>query len=150
MDILFTKGDGMVTSKQSQDIGRLEGKIDAVSGQIAHLEQKMYGNGQPGLIPTMAEVQKTIELHCADQATDAKFIADATRKLSEDISKLTSNVYSLSDSVKQHHGDKSMHTIWGQITWKAAAVLIAFIAIVTLIIPQELTIWQLIAKLFGL
>ena len=140
----------MVTSKQSQDIGRLEGKIDGISEQIGHLESKMYGNGQPGLIPTMAEVQKTIELHCRDQAEEGKIIAESTRKLSEDMGKLTKNVYDLTDSVKSHHADKAQHTIFGQLTWKAAGILVAIIAIITLIIPHEVTVWQLVSSLLGL
>jgi hypothetical protein len=133
----------MVTSKQSQDIGRLEGKIDGLSLQIEHLEKKMLGNGQPGIVQTVAETTKAFELHCAGSEKIFEKIGANQGKMLEGLERL-------SDSVDKHHSDKSVHTIWGQITWKAAAILIAMIAIVTLIIPQELTIWQLVAKLFGL
>jgi hypothetical protein len=133
----------MVTSKQSQDIGRLEGKIDGLSVQIEHLEKKMLGNGQPGIIQTVSETTKAFELHCAG----SEKIFD---KISSNQSKMLEGLEKLSDSVDKHHTDKSVHTIWGQITWKAAAVIIATIAIITIIVPQEVSVWQLIVKLFGL
>jgi hypothetical protein len=133
----------MVTSKQSQDIGRLEGKIDGLSLQIEHLEKKMLGNGQPGIVQTVAETTKAFELHCTNSEKTFEKIASTLGSVSK-------GMEDVRDLVDKHHADKSQHTIWGQITWKAAAVIIATIAIITIIVPQEVSVWQFIAKLFGL
>jgi hypothetical protein len=133
----------MVTSKATQDIGRLEGKIDGLSVQIEHLEKKMLGNGQPGVIQTLAETSKAFELHCSNSEKTFDKVAST-------LSRVSSEMEGLKDSVDKHHADKGQHTIWGQITWKAAAVIIATIAIIVVVVPRDITVWALIAKLFGL
>jgi len=129
----------MVTSKATQDIGRLEGKIDSLKDSVDVLNKKIIGNGQAGLLDRTAVIENCIIERKAD--------ADKT---DQRLSQIAESLGRLTDSVEKHHADKGQHTIWGQITWKAAAVIIATIAIIVVVVPRDITIWALIAKLFGL
>lgn len=143
-----------------KDIGRLEGKIDMlVEGQHILLKA-INGNGQKGLIEKQAMTEAFMTAHCTKAQETFESIKEFEEeslkdrgKIKESINiskhELGSKIGELKDSVEKHHADKVQHTIWGQITWKSAGIFIFVVAIITLILPHELTVWDFVMRLVG-
>jgi hypothetical protein len=143
-----------------KDIGRLEGKIDMLVEGQHNILKLLQGNGQKGLIEKQASSEAFMTAHCAkaqetfesirafemESLKDRGVIKTALETNQDETRKA---IGGLTASVDKHHADKSQHTIWGQLTWKAAGILIFVVAVIVAIIPQELSVWQLITQLLG-
>jgi len=139
---------------QSQDIGEIKGVLKGIEGKIDHLTKQIDGNGQKGLFERTISLEECVQAHCQSQEEMVQALTKQFTESQETLEKNQAEVRgSLSEpkkSVDLHFADKSLHTIWGQITWKGAGIVIAVVAIITLIIPPNITVWDLVSKLVGL
>jgi len=136
------------------NIGRLEGKIDGITSKLDHLTKQIDGNGQKGLFERTVSLEECVQAHCNAQEAMVqdliKQFTDSQENLEANQKEVRGSLSELKKSVDLHFADKSLHTIWGQVTWKGAGIVVAVVAIITLIIPPNITVWDLVSKLVGL
>ena len=128
----------MVATKASQDIGRLEGKVDSIAEGVEAINKKLLGNGQRGLLDRMTIVEGCV--------TDNKENAESTDKK---LAQLLDAVNRLTDSVDAHHKDKQLHSLWGMINMKVAGAAFLFVVAIIATVPADISLWELIKKWFG-
>ena len=103
-------------------LARIDTKVDALGEKVDDIHARIYGNGKPGMI--------------VDQALQARQITELleyAKKSSESIEKL-----------KEMSPEK-----WLVKHWKAMiAVLVTIVLILHSIIPDDLSLWVWVSKLF--
>ena len=133
------------TSQRERDVdsGRLEGKLDAVAEQVAHIDKMLMGNGQKGLLEKSVAMEIFMTTHCTNSEK-------AFAEISESLIGIKKDMGGLTKSVEAHHNDTKLHSWIQQITWKQIipAILVVIALVVT--IPADFSLWNLIAGILKL
>jgi len=109
-----------VAKSSERDIGRLEGKVDALGASVADLTSKLVGDGQPGFIDRLARIEESLEV-AADVAKSAVTAAEkAAKDSAANLGALSSDIRTLTGSVDAHHKTPHLWRILGKKSLLAA------------------------------
>lgn len=130
----------MKNNNDVKDLGAVMGKLDLMEEHLTHIEQKIVGNGQKGLLERTTSLETVIETHCKSQCEDV-------RQIKESVKVLSTKFTELKTSVDTHHSDKKAHNFWQQINVWTITIFVVGTALLIAIIPQDINAWNLIAGL---
>jgi|MudIll2142460700_1097286.scaffolds.fasta_scaffold05488_4 hypothetical protein len=120
-------------------IGRLEGKIDAMSSQVNEIHKALYGNGQAGIENRLTRAEEKF-VH----------ITEEREKTRQDLEKILKSVSCLKDLIENHVENADMHTVKGLFFRKEVIpYVILFVVAIHSLLPEGLNLWELIKSIFG-
>ena len=130
-------------SSMEQQLGQLEGRVEGIEKTVDNIDTAVNGNGRDGLKQTMVRLEEKV----GALGTSTK---DRGDKLDELISTNTEMVVLLNE----HIGSDSKHTLTGLLRSMPVkfffGIIVMFIighAVLTAIIPNDISVWELIGKL---
>lgn len=137
----------MAAPNTLQEIGKIQGSLDALAGAVEKTNKILMGNGQPGLYERTLQIENSI----VDLEEAHKELAERHKEVLDGIECLAKSIGELKDSVELHHADKAQHTALGMVQKKEVVLLIVvgFILLHS-IIPPDISLWSIVSKLLGL
>lgn len=148
---LYLTGEVQGIMVSDQEFGELKGQMeemkDVLNRKFDHLDKKLFGNGQPGLVEQTTRNQEQV-YELGDKLDS---VIDSLNKISCDVAALTKSVADLKTVVETHINDP-IHTPKGQFMKHTKQIAILFMigfVILHTFLPAEFTIWELLKKLLG-
>lgn len=142
------KGKPKTMAIDETKFGELKGKVDAIGEAVDRIEEKLFGNGQPGIMDILSRHDEKLN----ESLKDRTEIKDNLRKLSDIVATFTNSALSLSENVKDIKKmiDKSTPN-WLLKHWKALVIsgVLVFVFLHS-ILPPNITVWDLLGKILGL
>jgi seryl-tRNA synthetase len=128
-------------TENDKEVGRLDGTLQSMNQTLNNLSKVLLlGNGQPSLIERQARIEENMES-----------TTQTLKQVAEKMSELNSTVLALSNCIETHIKDSQVHTAKGLLMRKDVIPFLILVAIVLhSIIPDDLTIWSVLSKFFGL
>ena len=145
----MTKDDN--ASSSDTDIARLEGKVESMDKNVQDVCRTLYGNSREGLMTCMTRLQETnSHILTRFDRIDVRFEAMDKRfdGVLYTINLMDEDVKSINSKLDAHIRDNSKHDLWRMISWKHVIGLLVLFMLAHLIIPKDVTVWELIKLLF--
>lgn len=132
-----------------QDFGELRGLVKSIAEKQDKIDRILFGNGQPGIFESVkSEPVRYEKLNAEIQKLNNTVIAQISG-LSEEISKISTQITSVRNDLDTHLNDKS-RTFKGFLTdnWKSIIMLFVLgFVFLHAILPPEFTIWEFFENL---
>lgn len=122
----------------SQDIGEIKGKQDLMLEILYRMDKQLNGNGHAGLIKETESLKTDYQNHCVEASKRFEEIQEKQGKMLEVLTELKT-------SVNLHLADKKAHSMLSQIDMKFVSIMAGAVVFLIVVIPREVTIWNLIA-----
>jgi hypothetical protein len=122
-----------------QDLGRFEGKLDALQTTTEHLEKILLGNGQPGVLDRLVRIEETVAKN-----------AENSKENTENINKLSKSVSELKESMESHHNNKDLHTYRVFLRKDIITYVIIGLLVLHSLLPANFSVWTAISKFLGI
>jgi len=130
-------------SSMEQKLGQLEGKVEGIEKTVDSINTAVNGNGRDGLKQTMTRMETQI---CA--------LSKAASGRGEKLNGLINTNNEMMAILNEHISNKNKHTLTGLLRAAPTKFFLSCIAvyiighvILTLVIPKDISIWELIEKL---
>jgi len=119
---------------------RFEGLLQGLEKTLTRFDKALFGNGQPGVVDRMARIEENIDN-----------LLENSKATGEQIKSLASSVSELKGIVQGHTNDLKVHSPQGLLLRKEVITYVILgMAFVHTLLPQELSLWELVKKVFGL
>lgn len=127
--------------------GSVEPRINDLANWKDRVDKTLFGNGREGIQERVARIEENL----TGIKEDVQGVKEDVNELKEMISSLSKDFSEFKGDVKTHICNSDLHTVRGLLLKKDILVYFFLaVMIINLIIPADLTLYELVKKLLGL